>query len=100
MLAMHGGGNDRGGETGERADLDDTSGRQDADERGEEEIIARTNPSLMPNILAVDQGVEEIDLAGRRNFSGMIQLGGELPIFDFELLERFEFTDIEVSRGD
>ena len=99
MLAMNGGGDDRGGETGERAYLDDAAGRDDADERGEEKIIARTNPARMPDIIAVDHGVEEIELARRGNFSGMIQLGGELPIFDFELLERFEFTDIEVSRG-
>ena len=99
MLAMNGGGNDRGGETGQRADLDDATRREDAHKSGDEEIIARTNPARMADIIPVDHGMEKIELAGRGNFPRATQLVGELPIFDFKLFEGFEFADIEISGG-
>ena len=39
MLTIDGSGDDRGGEAGERADLDNAPGRENADERGEKKII-------------------------------------------------------------
>ena len=38
-------------------------------------------------------------LARRGNFAGVTQLFRELPILDFELLERLELTDVEIARG-
>jgi hypothetical protein len=53
----------------------------------------------MPEIVAVDHGMEKIELAGGRNLPRATQLVRELPIFDFELFEGFEFADIEISGG-
>ena len=68
---MNGRGDDRGGETGERADLDDAPGRENADERGEKKIIPRADASRITDIIESDHLVKEIDLAGRGNFAAM-----------------------------
>jgi len=99
MLAMNGGGNNRGGEAGERSDLDDAARREDADERSEEKIIARADPTRMAAIVPVDHGVKKIELAGRGNFFRAAELLRELPIFNLELLKRLELADIERSGG-
>src|SRR5688572_16219625 len=97
MLAMNGGGNNRGGETGERSDLDDAARGEDADHRGEEKIIARADSPGMANIVPVDHGMKKIELARRGNFPRVTELSRELPIFDLELLERFELANVEIS---
>ncbi len=51
----------------------------------------------MADIVPVDHGMKKIELAGRGNFPGVTELIRELPIFDLELLERFELADIEIS---
>lgn len=97
MLAVDGGGNDRGGETGQRPDLNDPARSEDADERGEKKIIARADSTGMADIVPVDHGMKEIELARSGNFSRMAELSGELPIFDLELFEGLELADVEAS---
>jgi hypothetical protein len=51
----------------------------------------------MADIVAIDHGMEKIELAQSRNFFGVAKLSRELPIFDFELFERFKLPDIETA---
>src|SRR5207244_1559661 len=90
MLTIDGGGDDRGGKTGERADLDNAPGRENADERGKKKIIPRADPAGIANIIEIHHGMEKIHLARRGDFAGMTQLFRELSVLDFELLERLE----------
>lgn len=98
MLAMNGSRNDRRRETSQRSYLDDSTRREDADQSGKEKIIARTDSSGISNIIEIDHRMEEIELAGRGNFSRIAELLGKLPILDLELLPVLEFADIEVTR--
>src|SRR5687768_9177816 len=51
----------------------------------------------MADIVPVDHGMEEIELARSWNFSWITELLRELPIFDLELFEGLELADIETS---
>jgi hypothetical protein len=99
MLAMNGGGNNRGRETRQGSDLDDAPRRKNTDQGGEKEVIAGTNPSRIPDIIQVHHGMKKIELARRWNFSGAPQDGGQGPVFDLEFLEGAEFANIEAIVG-
>src|SRR5205085_6415107 len=91
---------DGGGKTGQRSDFNNAARREDAHQRREKKIIAGADAARIPGVLPFDHGAEEIELAGRRNFAGISQLGSELAILDLNLLERSEFTDVEAgARG-
>jgi hypothetical protein len=98
MLAINGCCNNGGREPRKCPDLEDAPRRENADKRGEKKIIAGADAARIPNIIESDHGMEKIHLARRRDFSGATQLFRELSVLDFELLERFEFADIEISR--
>src|SRR6266513_2201408 len=98
MLTMNRGGDNRGRETGQRPNLNDPPWRENANERGEKKIVARTDAAGIPDIIEINHRVKEIHLAGRGNFARVTQLLCKLSILDFKLLERLELADIEVSR--
>ena len=71
MLAVNGSGDDRGGTTGERANLNDAPRRKNADQAGEKKIVPRADASRITDIIESDHLVKKIDLAGRGNFAVM-----------------------------
>src|SRR3977135_1502522 len=65
MLTMNGGGDNGGGETGERANLDNAARCENADERGEKKIVPRADAAGITDIIEMHHLVKKINLSRR-----------------------------------
>ena len=99
MLAIDGGGDDGGRETGQRPDLDNPARRENAYQTSEEKIIPRTDAARITDVIEVHHFVKKFDFARRGDFSRMPQFLGQQAILDFKLLPVLKLADIETWVG-
>ena len=82
MLVIDGGGNNGRRKSSQGSDLNNAARRKNADKTGKKKIIARANAPGITDVVEIDHPVKELYFTRSRNFAGMTELVGELPILN------------------